>query len=122
MSIAAETDHIAAARDVYRGVQLMGSRSKSFVLGQSGHIAGIVNPPSKNKYGHFLNDDLSLDFDDWRASARHSEGSWWPHWEAWLKKRAGKKVPARAVGSQAYPPICPAPGTYVRVKAASAAH
>jgi polyhydroxyalkanoate synthase len=122
MSIATETDHIAAARDVYRGVQMMGSRSKTYVLGQSGHIAGIVNPPSKNKYGHFLNDDLSLDFDSWRAGAQHHEGSWWPHWESWLKKRAGKMVTARTVGSDAYPPLCPAPGTYVKVKAATAAH
>ena len=122
MSIATETDHIAAARDVYRGVQMMGSRSKTYVLGQSGHIAGIVNPPSRNKYGHFLNDDLSLDFDSWRAGAAHHEGSWWPHWESWLKKRAGKMVPARTVGSDAYPPLCPAPGTYVKVKAATAAH
>ncbi len=122
MSIAAETDHIAAARDVYRGVQKMGSRSKTFVLGQSGHIAGIVNPPSKNKYGHYLNDDLSQDFDAWRAGASHHEGSWWPLWEAWLKKRAGKKVPARAPGSADYAPICPAPGTYVKIKAASLNH
>ncbi len=117
MSIATETDHIAAARDVYRGVQMMGSRSKQFVLGQSGHIAGIVNPPSKNKYGHFTGDDLKLDFDEWKDSAEHHEGSWWPHWEAWLKKRSGKKVPARIPGEAGYEPLCPAPGTYVKLKA-----
>ncbi|SNS19760.1 PHA/PHB synthase family protein [Antarctobacter heliothermus] len=118
MSIAAESDHIAAARDVYRGVQLMGSRSKQFVMGQSGHIAGIVNPPSKGKYGHFVHDDLSLDFDTWTKTADFREGSWWPHWEDWLKKRSGKKVPARIPGDSAYEPICPAPGTYVKIKAA----
>lgn len=122
MSIAAETDHIAAARDVYRGVQMMGSRSKTFVLGQSGHIAGIVNPPSKNKYGHFTNDDLSLDFDAWKDKGEHHEGSWWPRWEAWLAKRSGKKVEARKVGSKSYKPLCPAPGTYVKVKATQASH
>jgi polyhydroxyalkanoate synthase len=118
MSIATETDHIAAARDVYRGVQKMGSRSKTFVLGQSGHIAGIVNPPSKNKYGHFTNDDLSVDFDTWKDQADHHEGSWWPIWQTWLKKRSGKQVPARTPGSDQYKPLCPAPGTYVRLKAA----
>ncbi|MCC1494872.1 alpha/beta hydrolase [Cognatishimia sp. F0-27] len=118
MSIATETDHIAAARDVYRGVQMMGSRNKTFVLGQSGHIAGIVNPPSKNKYGHYLNDDLSGDFDAWLDAATEHEGSWWPIWEAWLKKRSGKQVKARIPGSQTYKPICPAPGTYVKLKAA----
>ncbi len=117
MSIAAETDHIAAARDVFRGVQMMGSRSKQFVMGQSGHIAGIVNPPSKGKYGHYVNDDLSLDFDDWVTSAEYREGSWWPHWEGWLRKRSGKKVAARVPGDSSYKPLTPAPGTYVKLKA-----
>ncbi|MGR3578247.1 MAG: class I poly(R)-hydroxyalkanoic acid synthase, partial [Sagittula sp.] len=118
MSIATETDHIAAARDVYRGVQMMGSKNKQFVLGQSGHIAGIVNPPGKDKYGHYINDDLSLSFEDWKASAEHHPGSWWPHWEAWLKKRAGKKVDARVPGDSGYEVLAPAPGTYVKMKAA----
>ncbi|MFZ7094339.1 PHA/PHB synthase family protein [Primorskyibacter sp. 2E233] len=119
MSIATETDHIAAARDVYRGVQMMGSRSKQFVMGESGHIAGIVNPPSKKKYGHYTNDDLSLDFDDWVASADKNEGSWWPLWESWLKKRSGKQVAARTPGDSPYESLCDAPGTYVAIKAAS---
>ncbi len=118
MSIATESDHIAAARDVYRGVQMMGSRSKQFVMGQSGHIAGIVNPPSKGKYGHYVHDDLSLDFDAWGEAAEFHEGSWWPHWEAWLKKRSGKQVDARVPGDSTYKPLAPAPGTYVKLKAA----
>ncbi|MFW2542149.1 PHA/PHB synthase family protein [Primorskyibacter sp. 2E107] len=122
MSIATETDHIAAARDVYRGVQMMGSRSKQFVLGESGHIAGIVNPPSKKKYGHYTNDDLSLDFDAWKAAAEKNEGSWWPVWEAWLKKRSGKKVPARTPGDSPYKSLGEAPGTYVAIKARDQNH
>ncbi|MFW2587756.1 PHA/PHB synthase family protein [Sagittula sp. SSi028] len=118
MSIATETDHIAAARDVYRGVQMMGSKSKTFVLGQSGHIAGIVNPPGKDKYGHYLNDNLSESFDDWKAHAEYHVGSWWPHWEKWLKKRSGKKVPARIAGDSGYDVLEAAPGSYVRLKAA----
>ncbi|WP_299930166.1 class I poly(R)-hydroxyalkanoic acid synthase [uncultured Pelagimonas sp.] len=117
MSIATETDHIAAARDVYRGVQQMGSRSKTYVLGESGHIAGIVNPPTKVKYGHFLHDDLSLDFDEWKNAATRHDGSWWPQWEAWLKKRSGKKTTARVPGDSSYKSLAPAPGTYVQIKA-----
>src|SRR6056297_925552 len=117
MSIAAESDHIAAARDVYRGVQAMGSRSKTFIVSESGHIAGIVNPPTKKKYGHYTNADLSLPPSDWLAQAEYTEGSWWPVWEKWIAKRSGKWVPARDVGDTAHPPLSPAPGTYVRIKA-----
>jgi polyhydroxyalkanoate synthase len=118
MSIATESDHIAAWKDVYRGVQMMKSRSKTFVVGQSGHIAGIVNPPSKDKYGHYTNDDLTLSADDWLSKSEHHAGSWWPRWESWLKKRSGKQVPARDPGSDSrYPSLGPAPGTYVRRKA-----
>ena len=118
MSIATESDHIARAADVYRGVQMMGAKQKQFVLGQSGHIAGIVNPPGKDKYGHYVNADLGTDFEGWKAGAEHHAGSWWPHWEAWLRRRSGKKVAARAPGDSRYEPLAPAPGTYVRVKAA----
>lgn len=116
-AVACETDHIAAAKDCYRGVQQMGSKNKTFILTQSGHIAGIVNPPSKKKYGHYTNDDLSLDYDDWQASADFHEGSWWPRWEAWLRKRSGSQVPAREPGDSNHPPLADAPGTYVRAKA-----
>ena len=61
MAITCETDHIAAWKDCYRGVQKMGSRSKTFVVSESGHIAGIVNPPSKKKYGHYTNPDMKSD-------------------------------------------------------------
>ncbi|SDJ48789.1 class I poly(R)-hydroxyalkanoic acid synthase [Salipiger marinus] len=117
ISIAAEGDHIAAWTDCYRGVQKMGGRSKTFVLAQSGHIAGIVNPPSKKKYGHYTHSDLSLSAPDWKAAAAFDEGSWWPTWEAWLRKRSGKLVAARSPGDSAHPPLCPAPGEYVRAKA-----
>ncbi|SDW57619.1 polyhydroxyalkanoate synthase [Ruegeria halocynthiae] len=117
MAITCETDHIAAWKDCYRGVQKMGSKSKTFVVAQSGHIAGIVNPPSKKKYGHYTNPDLKLDADTWLKEADFHEGSWWPMWEAWLKKRSGKQVPARDTGDSNHPRLCPAPGTYVLVKA-----
>ena len=117
MSIACETDHIAAWKDCYRGVQQMGGKNKTFIVSESGHIAGIVNPPSKDKYGHYTNDDLSLDSKAWLDEAEFHKGSWWPRWEAWLSKRSGKLIPAREMGDSKHPVICEAPGTYVKIKA-----
>lgn len=116
-SIACETDHIAAWKDCYRGVQSMGGKSRHFILSESGHIAGIVNPPSKKKYGHYTHDDLSLSPDEWRSEAEYTEGSWWPVWEKWIAKRSGKWIKARTVGDASHPPLAPAPGTYVQTKA-----
>jgi polyhydroxyalkanoate synthase len=112
-AIACETDHIAAWKSSYRGVQKMGSKDKTFILSGSGHIAGIVNPPAKKKYGHWLNPDLSLDPDIWNDKATQYEGSWWPHWQAWLAEKSGEMIPARTPGSDKFPPIVAAPGTYV---------
>ncbi|MDE4173626.1 class I poly(R)-hydroxyalkanoic acid synthase [Phaeobacter sp. PT47_59] len=119
MAVTCETDHIARWKDCYRGVQQMGSRSKTFIVSQSGHIAGIVNPPSRNKYGHYTNDDLKGDAEAWMEGATFNEGSWWPRWEAWLKKRSGKQVPAREPGDSQHPPLAAAPGSYVRKVARS---
>jgi polyhydroxyalkanoate synthase len=116
-AIACETDHIAAWKDCYRGVQQTGSKSREFIVSESGHIAGIVNPPSKKKYGHYVNADMSLAPDEWLAGADYHEGSWWPRWEAWLAKRSGKWVAAREPGDDAHPALAPAPGTYVLLKA-----
>ncbi|NOD29060.1 PHA/PHB synthase family protein [Ruegeria atlantica] len=116
MAITCETDHIAAWKDCYRGVQKMGSRSKTFVVSESGHIAGIVNPPSKKKYGHYTNPDMKSDASTWLKEADFHEGSWWPMWDAWLKKRSGKQVPAREPGDSKHPSLASAPGTYVVAK------
>ena len=113
-AIACETDHIAAWKSSFRGVQKMGSKDKTFILSESGHIAGIVNPPSKKKYGHWTNPDLGLDPDDWKDSADKHEGSWWPRWAKWLSARSGEMVEARNPGDSSHPSLCPAPGTYVR--------
>ncbi len=116
-SVTCETDHIAAWKDCYKGVQKMGTKNKTFVLSESGHIAGIVNPPTKQKYGHYTNDDLDLDTEDWLASAEFHKGSWWPLWGEWLKKRSGKMIPARKPGDGGRKLLCDAPGTYVKAKA-----
>jgi polyhydroxyalkanoate synthase len=113
MAIVAQTDHIAAWKDCYRGVQAMGSGAKTFVVSESGHIAGIVNPPSKKKYGHYTNDDLRGDAEAWLAEASFHEGSWWPRWGAWLAERSGEQLPARKPKESA---LGPAPGRYVMVK------
>ena len=117
MAVTCETDHIARWKDCYCGVQQIGSRSKSFIVSESGHIAGIINPPSKKKYGHYTNTDLKGDSTAWMEKAEFHEGSWWPLWHEWLKKRSGKQVPAREIGETGYPSLIPAPGTYVKVKA-----
>jgi len=112
-AIACETAHIAAARSSFYGVQKMGSEDKTFILAQSGHIAGIVNPPSKKKYGHYVNDEKGLSFEDWKDGSEFDPVSWWPRWESWLRDRSGQKIKAREVGSQTYPVLEAAPGTYV---------
>ena len=117
MSVTCESDHIAAWKDCYRGFQQTGSKDRTFIVSESGHIAGIVNPPSKKKYGHYTNDDLSGTADEWMANATYNEGSWWPRWEAWLAKRSGKMVAAREPGDSEHPALAPAPGTYVQKKA-----
>lgn len=116
-AIACETDHISDWRSSYGGMRQMGSRSKSFILSQSGHIAGIVNPPSKRKYGHYVNAEMPTGADDWRAGATFHDGSWWPRWYDWLAKRSGKQVPADAAarkpGDSSRKTLGDAPGTYV---------
>lgn len=121
-AITCETDHIAAWKDCYRGMSKTGSRNRTFILSESGHIAGIVNPPSKKKYGHYINDDLTGTAEEWLDGAKYHEGSWWPVWESWIAKRSGKWVAPREPGDSAHPPLCPAPGTYVKVKARQAEH
>ncbi|WP_102107667.1 class I poly(R)-hydroxyalkanoic acid synthase [Oceaniglobus roseus] len=113
-AIACETDHIAAWKSSYEGIREMGSRSKTFILSESGHIAGIVNPPSKKKYGHYMNTDWPEAPADWYDSASFHEGSWWPHWEEWLRKKSGTQVAARVPGAGGREILAAAPGTYVK--------
>jgi polyhydroxyalkanoate synthase len=116
-AIACETDHIAAWKTSYKGFRQAGSRSKKFILSQSGHIAGIINPPSKKKYGHYTNDTWAETADEWQEDATFNEGSWWPQWEKWLKSRSGKMVAARVPGAtKSHPVLDAAPGKYVSEK------
>ncbi|WP_093094748.1 PHA/PHB synthase family protein [Shimia aestuarii] len=116
-AVTCETDHIARWKDCYRGFQQAKSRSKTFIVSESGHIAGIVNPPSKKKYGHYTNADNKLAPDDWMEGATFHEGSWWPRWDKWLSSRSGKQIPAREFGDSEHPVLGDAPGDYVKAKA-----
>ncbi len=113
MAIACETDHIAAWRSSFAGIRRMRSRSRSFVLSQSGHIAGIINPAGNEKYGHFVNPKLAIDPDAWLAGAEFTQGSWWDRWAGWIGRRSGGMVASRHPGGPDHPVLCPAPGTYI---------
>ncbi|MEC7940862.1 MAG: class I poly(R)-hydroxyalkanoic acid synthase [Pseudomonadota bacterium] len=112
--ISTKEDHIALWQGSYRGALNTGG-NKTFVLGESGHIAGIVNHPDKKKYGFWLNDNLDDSADEWLSNATHNEGSWWTHWNQWLQGfEAGERVEPFNQGSELYPVIGQAPGNYVK--------
>ncbi|MGX9424758.1 MULTISPECIES: PHA/PHB synthase family protein [Bradyrhizobium] len=116
-NLATREDHIAPAESVLYGSQFFGGPVK-YVLSGSGHIAGVVNPPAANKYQYWTNDNIKdAKLSDWLKSAKEHKGSWWPDWREWLESIDAETVPARAVGSEALPPIEEAPGSYVRVRA-----
>jgi polyhydroxyalkanoate synthase len=95
--LATREDHIAPWKTAYATTQIL-SGPVDFVLGASGHIAGVVNPPEKQKYGYWTNKDLPADPQAWLATAEEHAGSWWPHWITWLEPHRGDQVPARSPG------------------------
>jgi len=116
-NLATREDHIAPADSVLYGSQFFGGPVK-YVLSGSGHIAGVVNPPSLGKYQFWTNDNIKdVTLADWLKGAQEHKGSWWPDWREWLASIDAEEVPARAVGTEALPPIEDAPGSYVRVRA-----
>src|SRR5271169_6765696 len=116
-TLATREDHIAPAESVLYGSQFFGGPVK-YVLSGSGHIAGVVNPPSGGKYQFWTNDNIKdVTLSDWIKNAEEHKGSWWPDWRQWLESIDAEQVPARAVGSDTMPAIEDAPGSYVRVRA-----
>ncbi len=107
-------DHIVPCTASYRSSKYFGGPVR-FVLGESGHIAGVVNPVEPGKYNHWINDKPAPDFDTWKKGADEVNGSWWVDWAAWLEPLAGKKIEARKIGNSKYKPIEDAPGSYVKV-------
>jgi polyhydroxyalkanoate synthase len=112
-------DHIAPWRSTYAGTQLVSGPAR-FVLGASGHVAGVINPPSANKYGYWTNEKLSAEPETWLKGATYHEGSWWTDWAAWIAGHGGGQVSARQPGSGKLAAIEDAPGSYVKVRAAAA--
>ena len=113
-NLATIDDHIAPAKSVFKGTSLFGG-PVDFVLSGSGHIAGVVNPPDKQKYQFWRNGSTEgKTLEEWRAGATETPGSWWPDWQKWIGEHGGKKVPARAIGGGKLKPIEDAPGSYVQ--------
>ncbi len=112
---ASREDHIAPFRSVYKASQLYGGPVR-FMLAGSGHIAGVINPPTAKKYQHWINDTKTNPpkVEDWIKGATEHPGSWWEDWDAWLSKKSGPKVKARIPGSGKVKAIEDAPGSYVR--------
>ncbi len=113
--LSAFEDHIAPWKSTYAGTQLVGGPVK-FVLSGSGHIAGVINPASSDKYGFWLNPETPPKPDDWFQGAVKQDGSWWPDWLAWLQPHAGPQVPARTPGDGKLKPVEDAPGSYVKMR------
>jgi len=114
---ASREDHIVPWDSAYMSTALLKGPTR-FVLGASGHIAGVINPPAKGKRSHWINDQLPATAAQWLAGAQERPGSWWPDWAAWVKPHAGKRVAApKSYGGRDYQAIEPAPGRYVKQKA-----
>ncbi len=113
--LAAKEDHIAPAASVFRGAKLFGGPVR-YVLGGSGHIAGVINPPDKQKYLYATGPHPTGAFEDWTRQTEQHKGSWWPDWLAWLSAQAPERVPARHPGAGGQTILGDAPGEYVRVK------
>ncbi len=115
--LATREDHIVPWQSSFLGKRLLGGET-TFVLGASGHIAGVINPATKNKRSYWSNEADVADANEWLASASETKGSWWPRWSAWLARHAGGEVKARVkLGNKKHPPGEAAPGRFVREKA-----
>ncbi|WP_187631647.1 class I poly(R)-hydroxyalkanoic acid synthase [Paraburkholderia sp. UCT31] len=115
--MAAEEDHIVPWRSAYQSTQLLGGQTE-FVLGASGHIAGVINPATKNKRSYRINDACDENADEWLATSVQQRGSWWNHWIDWVKQHSGEQVEARTkLGNRKYKAIESAPGRYVKLRA-----
>ncbi len=113
-AVACESDHLVDWKVSFNGIRMMKSRSKKLFLAESGHVAGVVNPPTKIKYGHYTNDKNSSSLDEWKEKAEYHKETWWPSWEKWLSARSGKSLEVGAI-KQGDSNLGPAPGTYIHM-------
>lgn len=115
--LASKEDHIVPWRSAFASTQILKGKNR-FVLGASGHIAGVINPVKKNKRNYWVNKTQPKNPDTWLTSATSIDGSWWPDYASWLVAQSGKKVKAvKRLGNSAHPALEPAPGSYVKEKA-----
>lgn len=114
--LATKEDHIAPWQSSYLATQVFDG-PVVFTLADSGHVAGVVNPPVKKKYGYWSSDELPPKAEQWFARVTEHAGSWWDHWDKWQKKLAGPMVPARKIGGGKHKAMEPAPGRYAKVRA-----
>ncbi len=113
---ASHDDHIVPWKSAYQSTQILKGKNR-FVLGASGHIAGVINPPVKNKRHYFENNKLAKTADEWLAQAKDVKGSWWPNYALWLEQFGGKKIQAsKTFGNARYKKLEAAPGKYVKEK------
>ena len=116
---ASREDHIVPADGAYASTQVLGGPVR-FVMGASGHIAGVINPPAKKKRSHWIRPDgrFPASHAAWMEGATEHPGSWWTDWSNWLASHGGKRIPApKTYGKAGFKPLMPAPGTYVLAKA-----
>lgn len=113
--VATVEDHIAPWKSTYAGAQIF-SGDVRFILGGSGHIAGVINPPEANKYDYRVIDGLPDNPDLWAAEAAKHSGSWWPEWQKWIQPQAAEKIDARIPGSGKFKALEDAPGSYVKAR------
>lgn len=113
--LSTKEDHIAPWVATYAATQIFDG-DVTFTLADSGHVAGVINPPAKKKYGYWTGTHMPPDAEEWLAETNEQPGSWWPHWAKWQAKHAGKKIAARKVGSAKFKPIEKAPGRYAKVR------
>jgi len=117
---ASHDDHIVPWKSAYESSHILKGENR-FVLGASGHIAGVINPPSKNKRYYYENNKIEKTADEWLAGAKEIKGSWWPNYSKWLEQFGGKKIPARKTfGNAKYKKLEAAPGRYVKEKSVPA--
>ncbi|MGZ8311646.1 MAG: PHA/PHB synthase family protein [Allosphingosinicella sp.] len=115
MIISLKDDHVSAWQATYDGARLLGGDVR-FLLGGSGHNAGVINPPSANKHGYWTSEKMPATAEQWFEGAARKEGSWWPEWQSWLVRDDIERVPARVPGKGKLKVIEPAPGSYVRMR------
>ncbi len=114
-NLATREDHIAPPKSVFLGSSLFGGPVR-FVLSGSGHIAGVINHPSRGKYQYWTGGPAVGSLEAWIDKAEEHPGSWWPDWQAWIEEQDARRTKPRKIGGGRYNPIEEAPGSYVRLK------